>query len=479
MSALTETDRIFYTETDLNKNKVKDLVTATLHNSDGGELFLEQCWEESFSFSEGKVKSADASIAEGFGLRFISGEKEGFASSGTLDMRALQNAAKAARAIHTHGTDSNIIVPRQRVITPYYAANNPIDEMANADKIQVLNDIDSYMRAKGGKILDVRASITAEHQTVQIIRADGHRVADIRPMTRFNIAVMMEENGKIQERSFSYGGRYGYKELFNEASLHHAADEAYRQTLVALAAEEHEAAVLPIVMAPGWPAVMIHEAVGHGLEGDANRKNKSVYANKIGQRVASKGVTIIDQGDIDDRRGSINFDDEGFKSRKNVLIEDGILVGYMQDQLNARLMGAEITGNGRREGYNCRPMPRMTNTFMESGQYTAEEVIGSVDKGIYVAGMSGGSVDTTSGKFNFAVTEAYPIVNGQIQYDRPIKDITVQGNGPEAMNNVKMIGNDSSLDSGVGVCGKNGQSVPVGVGQPTVRMDGLKIDGQK
>ncbi|MCS5596964.1 MAG: metallopeptidase TldD-related protein [Pseudomonadota bacterium] len=477
MRPLAVTDRLFFSETDLNKQKVKQLVTSSLQGSHGGELFLEQSWAESFSFYEGRLKSSPLSVSEGFGLRFISDDKEGFASSGRLDMAALQNAAKAVRAIHTHGHDANIIVPRQRVIRPLYDTQNPILEMDNADKIQILTDLDQYIRSKDSHIIDVSISASAEFQAVQIIRADGHRVADLRPLTRFGVQVKMEQDGKTVERGFSFGGRYGYKELFNEVSIHHAADEAYRQAIVALNAVPMNACSVPIVMAPGWPAVMIHEAVGHGLEGDANRKNKSVYAGKIGQRVASKGVTIIDQGNIDGRRGSLNYDDEGFKTRKNVLIEDGILVGYMQDQLNARLMGAEITGNGRREAYNERPMPRMTNTIMTNGEYAPEEVIASVDHGVYVAGMSGGSVNTTTGKFNFAVTEAYLIENGKVNYNHPIKDMTVQGNGPEAMNNVIMAGNDSSLDSGIGMCGKSGQQVPVGVGQPTVRMDGLKIDG--
>ncbi len=477
MRALAVTDRLFFAETELNQQKVKNLVTSALNGSDGGELFLEQSWEESFAFYEGRLQSSPMSVSEGFGLRFISGEKEGFASSGRLDMAALQNAAKAVRAIHTHGHDAAISVPRNRVIRPLYDTQNPILAMDNADKIKVLSDLEAYIRSKDSEIIDVRLSATTEYQAIQIIRADGHRVADLRPLSRFGVEVKMSKNGKTEKRGFSFGGRYGYKELFNEASLFHAADEAFRQTLVALEAAPMRACSVPIVMGPGWPAVMIHEAVGHGLEGDANRKGKSVYAGKIGQRVASPGVTIIDQGNIADRRGSLNFDDEGFKTRENVLIEDGILVGYMQDQLNARLMGAEITGNGRREAYNKRPMPRMTNTFMASGQYTPQEVVASVKDGIYIAGMSGGSVNTTTGRFNFAVTEAYPIKNGQINYDQPIKDMTVQGNGPEAMNNVVMIGNDSKLDSGIGMCGKSGQSVPVGVGQPTVRMDGLKIDG--
>lgn len=479
MSALTETDRVFFSETDLNKNKVKSLVTDTLSGSHGGELFLEQSWSETFSFNEERFKGSSFGVSEGFGLRFIADEKEGFASSGKLDMQSLKNAASAVKAIHTHGHDANIIVPKQRVIKPIYGADNPITEMSKEDKIKILTDVDAYMRSKEGNILDVRLSTSAEHQMVQIIRADGHRVADIRPLMRFNIAVLMEKDGKTEERGFSYGGRTSYAELFNEAALHHAADEAYRQTLVALAAQESESCSLPIVMGPGWPGVMIHEAVGHGLEADSCRKGKSVYAGKIGQQVAAKGVTIVDQGDISGRRGSLNFDDEGFKTKKNVLIDDGILVGYMHDQISARLTGSELTGNGRREAYNCRPMPRMTNTYMASGQYEPDEVIASVDKGIYISGMSGGSVDTVTGKFNFAVTEAYPIENGKVQYDQPIKNVTVQGNGPVAMQNVVMIGNDSELDTGIGVCGKNGQGVPVGIGQPTVRMDGLKIDGLK
>lgn len=477
MSALTDTDKIFFHANGLNQSKIKDLVTKSLHGSDGGELYLEQSFSEGFGFSDGKLRPTQPSYDEGFGLRFISGEKEGFASSDTISLASFENAAKAVKAIHTQGQDVDIILPKSRIIKPIYMADNPLESMSKQEKIVILQDIDAYMRAKDPDILDVQISMAASHQSVQIIRADGHRVADIRPMTRFNINVLVGKNGKLEQRSYSFGGRYDYTKLLQSDTLQNAADEAYRQTLVALEAKASKPSSLPIVMAPGWPAVMIHEAVGHGLEGDAIRKGSSVYAGQLGKQVAAKDVTIIDQGNLQDRRGSLNFDDEGFKTGKKVLIENGILVGHMQDQKNAKLMGEDITGNGRRQSYNHRPMPRMTNTFMESGAYTPEEVVGAVKKGVYIAGMSGGSVDTTTGKFNFVVTEAYPIENGQVQYDSPIKDVTVQGNGPEAMKNVKMIGNDSCLDSGIGVCGKAGQSVPVGIGQGTTLMHGLKISG--
>lgn len=476
MTALQETDRLFFDETGMNKGKVKNIVTDGLYGSDGGELFLERTFSESLGWGEQKLTTNNFEVQEGFGLRFIAGEAFAFATSNELTEAAIKNAADTVKGIKAHASGGTIQLPKSRIRTPYYSDANPLLGMDKSAKIKILQDVEDYLLSRDERVKLVNAGLAGSVQSVQIIRADGHRVADVRPMVRFNVGVTVEENGRRESGSYSFGGRLDYKDIFNEAALKKAADEALRKALTNLRSVPAKAGETDIVMDPGWCGVMLHEAVGHGLEGDANRIGASVFSGKIGQQVAAKGVTVIDQGDIKDRRGSLNFDDEGIKTRENVLIEDGVLRSYMQDQMNARLMGQAVTGNGRRQDFRYAPIPRMTNTFMASGAHEPEEIIKSVKDGVYAVSFGGGQVDTTSGKFVFEMTEAYPIKDGKV-VDQPLKGATLIGNGPDAMKKVVMIGNDSKLDPGTGTCGKAGQGVPVGIGQPTVRVNGLGLGG--
>lgn len=451
-------------------------VADALKGADDGELFVEHAQAESLTFDNGRLKGGSFNTDQGFGLRAVADEAVGYAHSGELSLAALSRAADAVGAV-THGYSGSYATAPQRTNAKLYGDGNPIGSPTFEEKVKLLAEIDAYLRDKDPKVRQVTATVGASWQVVEILRADGHRVRDIRPMTRINISVVTGQGDRQESGSFGTGGRMSFDEFLTQESWQRGADEALRQALVNLEAQEAPAGTMDIVLGNGWPGVMLHEAVGHGLEGDFNRKKTSAFAGLMGEMVAAPGVTVVDDGTINDRRGSITVDDEGTPSAYNVLIENGKLVGYMQDRQNARLMGMKATGNGRRQGYAHQPMPRMTNTYMLSGDKTPEEIIASVKKGIYAVSFGGGQVDITSGKFVFGCTEAYLIENGKI--GAPVKGAMLIGNGPDAMKRITMIGNDSKLDTGIGNCGKAGQWVPVGVGQPHLRMDQITVGGTK
>jgi TldD protein len=461
---------------DVDETTMRSLVAEALSGADDGELFIEHAQSESLMFDNGRLKGGSFNTEQGFGLRAVAGEAVGYAHAGDLSVAALKRAADAVGAV-TRGYSGSYAAAPQGTNKRLYSDENPIGSPSFEDKVKVLQDIDAYLRGKDDKVRQVTASVAASWQVVDILRADGHRVRDIRPMTRINISVMVGEGERQETGSYGQGGRIGFGDFIAEGSWQYGADEALRQALVNLEAIEAPAGTMDVVLGSGWPGVMLHEAVGHGLEGDFNRKKTSAFAGLLGQMVAAPGVTVVDDGTIDSRRGSITIDDEGTPSAYNVLIEDGKLVGYMQDRQNARLMGTKPTGNGRRQGYAHVPMPRMTNTYMLGGDKTPEEIIASVKKGVYAVSFGGGQVDITSGKFVFGCTEAYLIENGKI--GQAIKGAMLIGNGPDAMKRVSMIGNDMKLDTGIGNCGKAGQWVPVGVGQPHLRMDQVTVGGTK
>ncbi|MEK1872003.1 MAG: metalloprotease TldD [Rhizobium altiplani] len=461
---------------DADEAKMRSLVAEALSGADDGELYIEHSQAESLMFDNGRLKGGSFNTEQGFGLRAVAGEAVGYAHAGDLSIAALKRAADAVGAV-TRGHAGSYAAAPQRTNKKLYSDENPIGTPTFEEKVKVLQDIDAYLRGKDAKVRQVTASIAASWQVVDILRADGHRVRDIRPMTRINISVIAGEGDRQESGSYGSGGRIGFGDFIAEDNWQYGADEALRQALVNLEAIEAPAGTMDVVLGSGWPGVMLHEAVGHGLEGDFNRKKTSAFAGLLGQMVAAPGVTVVDDGTIDNRRGSITIDDEGTPSGYNVLIENGKLVGYMQDRQNARLMGMTPTGNGRRQGYAHVPMPRMTNTYMLGGDKTPEEIISSVKKGIYAVSFGGGQVDITSGKFVFGCTEAYLIDNGKI--GAPIKGAMLIGNGPDAMKRVSMVGNDMKLDTGIGNCGKAGQWVPVGVGQPHLRMDQITVGGTK
>lgn len=451
-------------------------VADALGGADDGELFVEHAQAESLTFDNGRLKGGSFNTDQGFGLRAVADEAVGYAHSGELSLAALSRAADAVGAV-THGYSGSYATAPQRTNAKLYGDGNPIGSPTFEEKVKLLSEIDAYLRDKDPKVRQVTATVGASWQVVEILRADGHRVRDIRPMTRINISVVTGQGDRQESGSFGTGGRMSFNEFLTEESWRQGADDALRQALVNLEAQEAPAGTMDIVLGNGWPGVMLHEAVGHGLEGDFNRKKTSAFAGLMGEMVAAPGVTVVDDGTINDRRGSITVDDEGTPSAYNVLIENGKLVGYMQDRQNARLMGMKATGNGRRQGYAHQPMPRMTNTYMLSGDKSPEEIISSVKKGIYAVSFGGGQVDITSGKFVFGCTEAYLIENGKI--GAPVKGAMLIGNGPDAMKRISMIGNDTKLDTGIGNCGKAGQWVPVGVGQPHLRMDQITVGGTK
>ena len=444
---------------------------------DFGDLYFQHARRESWTVEDGIVKDGAHSIEQGVGVRAISGEKTGFAYSDDINTQALLAAAGSARAIARDGASH---APRMRVRgngRQLYAGTDPIDAMDNDAKVEALRAVDRQVRAADPRVQQVTVSLSGGIDTVLVARSDGVLASDVRPLVRLNVQVIVEQNGRRESGYAGMGGRYGYAELFADGKPEDLAREALRQALVNLEAIDAPAGVMPVVLGSGWPGVLLHEAVGHGLEGDFNRKGTSVYAGRIGQQVAAKGVTIVDDGTLPGRRGSLNIDDEGTPTHCTTLIEDGVLVGYMQDTHNARLMGVAPTGNGRRESFAHLPMPRMTNTYMLAGQHDPEDMIRSVKKGLYAVNFGGGQVDITSGKYVFSATEAYLIEDGRIT--APVKGATLIGNGPETMQKVKMVGHDLALDQGVGVCGKDGQSVPVGVGQPSLLIEGLTVGGTK
>ncbi|MCT8998642.1 metalloprotease TldD [Chelativorans intermedius] len=459
---------------DCSAEKLRSLVSQAISGADDGELYLEYREGEALVFDNGRLKTANFNTDQGFGLRAVAGEATGYAHSSELSEAALRRAADAVSAVKS-GHSGRLAAPPPGTNRHLYGEDNPIAAPGFEEKAKLLQEIDAWLRAKDDRVRQVTASLAASWQQVEILRADGQLVRDIRPLVRINVAVVVGQGDRQETGSYGMGGRKGFGAFVAEDSWRFAAGEALRQALVNLEAAPAPAGTFDIVLASGWPGVMLHEAVGHGLEGDFNRKKTSAFAGLLGSQVAAKGVTVVDDGTIAERRGSLTIDDEGTPSAHNVLIEDGKLVGYMQDRLNARLMGMKPTGNGRRESYAHEPMPRMTNTFMLAGDHTPEEIIASVKKGIYAVSFGGGQVDITSGKFVFGCTEAYMIEDGKVTH--PIKGAMLIGNGPDAMHRVSMIGNDMKLDPGVGMCGKNGQGVPVGVGQPHLRMDRMTVGG--
>lgn len=461
---------------DCDETTLTRRVADALKGADDGELFVEHAQAESLTFDNGRLKGGSFNTDQGFGLRAVADEAVGYAHSGELSLAALSRAADAVGAV-THGYSGSYATAPQRTNAKLYGDGNPIGSPTFEEKVKLLSEIDAYLRDKDPKVRQVTATVGASWQVVEILRADGHRVRDIRPMTRINISVVTGQGDRQESGSFGTGGRMSFNEFLTEDGWRRGADDALRQALINLEAQEAPAGTMDIVLGNGWPGVMLHEAVGHGLEGDFNRKKTSAFAGLMGEMVAAPGVTVVDDGTINDRRGSITVDDEGTPSAYNVLIENGKLVGYMQDRQNARLMGMKATGNGRRQGYAHQPMPRMTNTYMLSGDKTPDEIIASVKKGIYAVSFGGGQVDITSGKFVFGCTEAYLIENGKI--GAPVKGAMLIGNGPDAMKRISMIGNDTKLDTGIGNCGKAGQWVPVGVGQPHLRMDQITVGGTK
>ncbi len=442
---------------------------------DYADLYFQYARSEAWSLEEGIVKSGSFNIEQGVGVRAISGEKTAFAYSDDISLEALKAAAGTTRAIAAAGAQRLApLLRRNKPPTALYAANDPIASLDDAAKVTLLERLEAMARATDPRVKEVMASIAGTWEVVLVARSDGQMAADVRPLVRISVSVIMEQDGRREQGSSGGGGRFDYA-YFTDAILHDYARRAVHQASVNLAAKPAPAGEMTVVLGPGWPGILLHEAVGHGLEGDFNRKGSSTFAGRIGQRVAAKGVTVVDDGTIADRRGSLTIDDEGNPTQRTVLIEDGILVRYLQDTLNARLMGVATTGNARRESFAHLPLPRMTNTTMLNGSHDPQEIIRSVKKGLYAANFGGGQVDITSGKFVFSTAEAYLIENGKIT--TPVKGATLIGSGPEAMMRVSMIGNDMALDSGVGTCGKEGQSVPVGVGQPTVRIDGLTVGG--
>ncbi len=448
--------------------------TLGAHQADDADLYFQHTRSESWSLEEGQVKSGSFNIDQGVGIRAVSGEKTAFAYSDDITAQAILEAARSVRTIAAAGQNARVYQPAIKQGHQLYAPLDPIGSLAEADKIALLHRLEALTRALDPRITQVMASLAGEYDVVMVARQDGLLAADVRPLVRLSLQVIVEQDGRREQGSAGGGGRFDYA-WFDEARLADYAQKAVDQALTNLAADPAPAGTMTVVLGPGWPGILLHEAIGHGLEGDFNRKGSSAFSGRIGQRVAAPGVTVLDDGSIQDRRGSLNIDDEGTPTQATVLIEDGILKGYLQDRLNARLMGVAPTGNGRRESFAHLPLPRMTNTYMRNGNYDPGEILASVKKGLYASNFGGGQVDITSGKFVFSASEAWLIEDGKLT--RPVKGATLIGNGPDVLTRVAMIGNDLALDPGVGTCGKEGQSVPVGVGQPTLRIDGLTVGG--
>ena len=458
----------------LSRGRAQDLISDALRDADDGELFLERRQSESLSFDDGKLKAASFDETQGFGLRAVRGETAAYAHSTELSETALKRAIEVCRTV-ARGDGATVSVAPERTNSRLYAETNPAEAMGFAEKVSLLQKADAYARALDPRVVQVSVSLAADWQAIEILRADGSTYRDVRPLVRFSVAVV-SSNGKDQgQGSHGLGGRGDPLSYVTEDIWQAATREALRQSLVSLEAKPAPAGEMDVLLGPGWPGILLHEAIGHGLEGDFHRKKTSVFTKLMGERIAAKGITVVDDGTIPERRGSITIDDEGTPSKRTTLIEDGILVGLMQDRLNARLMGVTPTGNGRRQSYSHAPMPRMTNTFMLSGDKPPEEIQRSIKKGLYAKSFGGGQVDITSGKFVFSCTEAYLIEDGRIT--TPVKGATLIGAGAEALTRISMVGNDMALDPGIGTCGKQGQGVPVGVGQPSLRIDRLTVGG--
>ena len=455
----------------------RSLALIGSHQVDYADIYCQRTAFESWHLEEGMVKSGSFQIDQGVGVRAVSGEKTAVAYADSLNLDSIRRSAETVRVIGAEGGTAKVAAVQTAAPQAVYAPLNPIHSLDSAAKVALLNRVEALARAADPRVVQVMAGLSCEYDLVYIARLDGRHAADIRPLVRLSVTVIAKQGERREQGSSGGGGRFDLA-YFDEACLNRYVQDAVQQALTNLEARPAPAGAMKVVLGSGWPGVLLHEAVGHGLEGDFNRKGTSAFAGLIGERVAAKGVTVVDQGNLADRRGSLSIDDEGNVTGRTVLIEDGILTGYLQDETNARLMGVPVTGNGRRESYSAAPMPRMTNTFMENGSYDPQEILASVDKGIYAVNFGGGQVDITSGKFVFSASEAWWVENGKLQY--PVKGATIIGNGPEVLKHVSMIGNDTALDTGVGVCGKEGQSVPVGVGQPTLRIDeGLVVGGSE
>ncbi len=454
----------------------KALQEIQAHQVDEADLYFQYTRSEGWSLEEGIVKTGSFSIDQGVGVRAVSGEKTAFAYSDDISEASLLDAARTVRSISAAARTGRARVAPKKVASSrsLYPGLDPIATLDSSTKVELLGKVEKLARAKDPRVIQVMAGLAAEYDVVLVARADGTLAADVRPLVRLSVTVIAEQKGRREVGSSGGGGRFGLA-YFSDAQIEEYVNQAVHAALTNLEARPAPAGEMTVVLGSGWPGILLHEAIGHGLEGDFNRKGSSAFSGRIGQRVAAKGVTVLDDGTISDRRGSLNVDDEGNTTQKTVLIEDGILKGYIQDNMNARLMGVKPTGNGRRESYAHVPMPRMTNTYMLGGDKEPEEIVKSIKKGLYAVNFGGGQVDITSGKFVFSASEAYWVENGKIQY--PVKGATLVGSGPECLKRVSLIGNDMKLDSGVGTCGKEGQSVPVGVGQPTLRIDGLTVGG--
>ncbi len=458
---------------DLQKTFFKNLDSKI----DYADLYLQNSVSESWILEDRQVKRGSFAIIRGTGIRVVTGEKTGFSYCDDIALNPIELALRAANSIAKQGSGSNALPIPSRQNQYLYEPTNPITTLSSEEKIKLLMDLDDYIRNLDPRVKEVSASISADFDVISILNAEGLIASDVRPLISVHLSVWVEQNGRRESGRSGGGGRYDFKELQANEFLQQLAKQAVHEATVNLESVDAPAGNMTVVLGSGWPGVLLHEAVGHGLEGDFNRKGTSAFSHRIGEQVTAKGVTVVDNGTIAKRRGSLNIDDEGTPTQNTTLIEDGVLVNYMQDNLNARLMGMKSTGNCRRESYSCIPMPRMTNTYMLAGQHSKEEIISSVKKGIYAPNFAGGQVDITSGQFVFSTSEAYLIENGKIT--QPIKGATLIGNGPEVMKQISMIGNDLSLDSGIGVCGKNGQSVPVGVGQPTLKIDNMVVGGSQ
>lgn len=460
----------------ITDNQLQHVLGKVLGNTiDHADIYFQSTHSESWVLEDSIIKGGSYHIDRGVGVRAMSGEKTGFAYSDDILMPALEQAAQAARSIGTSGGEQIVKSHQWSQSHELYLPVNPLNSITEEQKINLLQHLDKFTRAIDPRVIQVSISLAAEYETILVMASDGHLAADVRPLVRLNVSVVAEQNGKREQGYAGGGGRYDYQYFFEGQHAENYAREAVRQALVNLEAINAPAGMMPVVLGPGWPGVLLHEAVGHGLEGDFNRKGTSVFAGKMGQRVASPLCTVVDDGSLPNRRGSLNIDDEGTPTQCTVLIENGVLKNYLQDKRNARFMGMKSTGNGRRESYAHLPMPRMTNTYLLAGKSDPGEIIASVKKGIYAVNFGGGQVDITSGKFVFSASEAYLIENGKIT--APVKGATLVGNGIEVLNKVSMVGNDLQLDTGVGVCGKDGQSVPVGVGQPTLLVDMMTVGG--
>jgi TldD protein len=457
----------------LDPERAQALVADALAKADDGELYLQYRKTEAFGFDDGRLKTADYATHSGFGLRGISGETMAFAHANEISAAAIARAGETLKLLDP--SQSARSAPPQKTNARLYTDADPLDLVPFADKVALCQRIDAAARARDPRVAQVSVALQGSWSVVEIVRADGTIATDVRPLVRLNVSIVAEQGGRRETGFFGLGGRYLYESLFDEKTWSRAIDEALAQALVNLESVAAPAGEMTVLLGPGWPGILLHEAIGHGLEGDFNRKGTSAFSGRIGERVAAPGVTVVDDGSIMDRRGSLTIDDEGTPTRETVLIEDGILKGYMQDRLNARLMGVEPTGNGRRESFEHAPMPRMTNTFMKNGRDDPAELLSRVKNGIFAKSFGGGQVDIVSGKFVFTCTEAYRIENGKL--GAPIKGATLIGDGPTVLTKVKGIGNDFALDEGVGICGKGGQSVPAGVGQPSLLVEGLTVGG--